>query len=56
MFDANGDSLPGPLIMGPFEKRAPGALSIQQTFRFAIVEILRAQWNGLTSSNFIFAQ
>ena len=33
-----------------------GALSIQQKFRFAILEIIRAQWNGLTSSNFIFAR
>ena len=27
IFNVNGDSLPGPLIIGTFEKRAPGPVS-----------------------------
>ena len=26
IFNINGDSLPGPLIIGTFEKRAPGSI------------------------------
>ena len=30
MFNVNGNSLPGPLIIGTFEKRAPAPLTDQQ--------------------------
>ena len=30
IFNVNGDSLPGPLIIGTFEKRAPGEVEVRE--------------------------
>ena len=41
MFNVNGDSLPGPLIIGTFEQRAPGpefGASSQKEFQHCLHE------------------
>ena len=40
MFNVNGDSLPGPLIIATFEKRAPDTISDQLLSAYAYAQEL----------------